>query len=110
MLLADVFGFCGAFFLVIRLLPLLREQFKETIKIEINFLILEFFACLFLGTSAFLIKSVPFIVANCICFVNLSLIIYLQLKLRIDTEWEIDEKDIIDPVKDPYPEIIIIDV
>ena len=109
MLLGDVFGFCGAFFLVIRLLPLLWEQFKKTIKIELNFLILEFFACLFLGTSAVLIKSLPFIVANCICFVNLSLIIFLQIKLRINTNFDVDEKDINDPVKNPYPEIVIVD-
>jgi len=109
MLLSDLFGFCGAFFLIVRLLPLLREQFVKTVKIEFNFLILELTACLFLGTSAVLIKSLPFIIANCICFVNLSIIISLQIRLRMSSEFYVDEQDINDPKKNPYPEIIILE-
>ncbi len=109
MLLSDFLGFCGAFFLIVRLIPLLREQFVKIVRIEFNFLILELTACLFLGASAVLIKSLPFIIANCICFVNLSIIISLQIRLRMVGEFNVDEKDINDPEKNPYPEIIILE-
>lgn len=82
-LLSDILGLIGAFFLIIRLLPLIREQLTEPSKINLTFILLEFIACIFLGSSAFLINSIPFIIANILSFINLSIILYVQTRLRI---------------------------
>uniref|UniRef100_A0A6C0AHA8 PQ-loop repeat-containing protein n=1 Tax=viral metagenome TaxID=1070528 RepID=A0A6C0AHA8_9ZZZZ len=84
--ISDIIGLIGTFFLIIRLLPLIRDQIIEPSKINLTFILLEFIACIFLGTSAFLINSIPFIVANILSFINLSIIIYIQIKLRISNE------------------------
>ena len=83
LLLSDILGLIGAFFLIIRLLPLIREQLTEPSKINLTFILLEFIACIFLGISAFLINSIPFIIANILSFINLSIILYVQTRLRI---------------------------
>ncbi len=82
-LLSDILGLIGAFFLIIRLLPLIREQLTDPSKINLTFILLEFIACIFLGSSAFLINSIPFIIANILSFINLSIILYVQTRLRI---------------------------
>lgn len=79
---SDIFGFIGAFFLIIRLLPLLKEQLNKPSKLNIPFLIIEYFACIFLGVSAILLKSISFIIANSVCFLNLSVLLLIQFKLR----------------------------
>lgn len=84
--ISDIIGLIGTFFLIIRLLPLIRDQIIEPSKINLTFILLEFIACIFLGTAAFLINSIPFIVANILSFINLSIIIYIQIKLRISNE------------------------
>ena len=85
-LLSDILGLIGAFFLIIRLLPLIREQLTEPSKINLTFILLEFIACIFLGISAFLINSIPFIIANILSFINLSIILYVQTRLRIKAD------------------------
>jgi len=86
LLLSDILGLIGAFFLIIRLLPLIREQLTEPSKINLTFILLEFIACIFLGISAFLINSIPFIIANILSFINLSIILYVQTRLRIKAD------------------------
>jgi len=81
-ILSDILGYIGAFFLIIRLTPIIREQLNEPSKINLYFLGMEFAACMFLGSSAFLIQSVPFIVANILSFMNLMIIIYVQIRIR----------------------------
>jgi len=79
---SDIFGIIGAFFLIIRLLPLLKEQIYDPSELNIIFLIIEYLACIFLGISAILINSMSFIIANSICFINLSILLMIQFKIR----------------------------
>lgn len=79
---SDIFGMIGAFFLIIRLLPLLKEQIYDPSELNITFLIIEYLACIFLGISAILINSMSFIIANSICFINLSILLIIQFKIR----------------------------
>jgi len=79
---SDIFGFAGALCLIIRLLPLLKEQIYKPSKLNITFLIIEYLACIFLGISAILINSISFIIANTICFINLSILLIIQFRIR----------------------------
>ena len=80
---AEILGFIGTFFLIIRLFPLIFEQIKNPHKINLSFLIIELFACVFLGTSAVLYNALPFIVANILSFINLTIILYIQFRIRM---------------------------
>ena len=92
---ANVFGFFGAFLLIVRLLPLIREQLQEPKKIDLSFLVIELLACFCLGTTAVLIRSHVFIAANCVCFVNLTFLISIQIKLRwCNHTFEVDPDEI----------------
>jgi len=92
---SDIFGFIGAFFLIIRLIPLLREQIYEPSELNISFLTIEYLACIFLGISAILIKSIPFIIANTICFINLSILLLIQFKIRNTQPNKLPNNDIL---------------
>ena len=80
--ISDYIGFIGTFFLVVRLTPILFEQFTDPQEINAYFIMCEFLACVFLGTSAILINSLPFILANTLNMLNLLVIIFIQIKLR----------------------------
>jgi len=80
---AEILGFIGTFFLIIRLFPLIFEQIKNPHKINLSFLIIELFACVFLGTSAVLYWALPFIIANILSFINLSIILSIQFRIRM---------------------------
>ena len=80
--ISDYIGFIGTFFLVVRLMPILHEQIHEPKEINAYFIMCEFLACVFLGTSAILIQSLPFILANTLNMLNLLIIIFIQIKLR----------------------------
>tara|TARA_B100001769_G_C22080146_1_gene581953 strand:- start:76 stop:420 length:345 start_codon:yes stop_codon:yes gene_type:complete len=80
--LSDILGYIGAFFLIIRLTPIIHEQLNEPSKLNLYFLGMEFMACMFLGASAILIRSTPFIIANILSFVNLMIIISVQIRIR----------------------------
>ncbi|AII17043.1 hypothetical protein JO84_gp096 [Aureococcus anophagefferens virus] len=89
--IAEITGYVGTFFLITRLFPLIYEQLKSPKKINISFLIIEFFACIFLGISAIFYNATPFIVANILSFINLSIILSIQFKIRCQISEEDDE-------------------
>jgi uncharacterized protein with PQ loop repeat len=78
-----VTGYIGAGFLFIRFLPVLAEQIQEPKKLNKYFLISELVASIFLGTSAILQKSIPFILANCTSLFYIIVIIVIQVKLHL---------------------------
>ena len=78
-----ILGFIGASFLVLRFFPLLYEQIYAKKKINLFFLILEGIASIFLGTSAIILNAYPMILANSISLLNIIIIIFVQLKLRL---------------------------
>jgi len=82
MILSDIFGFIGAFFLILRLTPLIYEQIKTPSILNLQFLLIEVIACIFLGISSVLIFSIPFIIANVLSFINLMFILSVQFKIR----------------------------
>ena len=108
--ISDIIGLIGTFFLIIRLLPLIRDQIIEPSKINLTFILLEFIACIFLGASAFLINSIPFIVANVLSFINLSIIIYIQIKIKIFNEKNKNDENDEYNEHDDNNEIIVIHV
>jgi uncharacterized protein with PQ loop repeat len=82
LILSDVLGYIGAFFLIMRLTPIIYDQLNKPSKINLYFLGMEFIACVFLGSSAILIRSTPFIIANILSFINLMIIVSVQIRIR----------------------------
>jgi uncharacterized protein with PQ loop repeat len=75
-------GYIGAGFLFTRFLPVLVEQIQSPKKLNKYFLILEFAASTFLGTSAIMRKSTPFILANGTSLLFTIVIAIMQIKLH----------------------------
>ena len=74
-----ILGYIGASFLILRFLPIVAEQIKTPQKINTRFLILEAMSCIFLGSSAIILKAYPFIMANAISLINVLIIAIIQL-------------------------------
>ena len=84
MITSDILGYIGAFLLSCRFVPLVIDQFKEnSTKINLLFLFMEFFACVFLGGSAILINSYPFIICNGASLICSGVILTKQIFLRL---------------------------
>tara|TARA_B100000925_G_C21638724_1_gene316236 strand:- start:127 stop:390 length:264 start_codon:yes stop_codon:yes gene_type:complete len=84
MIISDILGYTGAFLLSCRFVPLVIDQFKENNeKINLIFLFMEFFACVFLGSSAILINSYPFIICNGVSLLCSGIVITKQIILRL---------------------------
>ena len=83
MILSDILGYTGAFFLSCRFVPILYDQYKNSSeRVNLYFLFLEFMACILLGASAILINSYPFILCNCSSLLCATCIIINQIRLR----------------------------
>ena len=84
MILSDILGYIGAFFLSCRFVPILYDQYYNSTEIiNLYFLFLEFMACMLLGASAILINSYPFILCNGASITCASCLIVNQIRLRI---------------------------
>tara|TARA_Y100000389_G_scaffold103140_1_gene100046 strand:+ start:13236 stop:13532 length:297 start_codon:yes stop_codon:yes gene_type:complete len=81
-----IFGFIGAFLLIIRLYPILYEQLTSKKRLNLKYLTIELLATLFLGTSAFMLNALPFLIANSITFLNVIILMFCQLKLINDDD------------------------
>jgi uncharacterized protein with PQ loop repeat len=88
---AEITGFIGTFFLIVRLFPLIYEQIRTPYKINMSFLLIEVFACLFLGVSAVLYNALPFVIANILSFINLMIILSIQFRLRMCVDVDKDD-------------------
>ena len=83
MILSDILGYIGAFFLSCRFIPILYDQYKNSSqRVNLYFLFLEFMACMLLGASAVLINSYPFILCNTASITCATCIIVNQLRIR----------------------------
>ena len=90
----NIVGYIGAGLLTIRLYPIIYEQINNPKEINLKYLGIEFLATIFLGTSAFLLKAIPFIIANSLTFVNVTIIIICQLKIKYKTKIDQLESEI----------------
>jgi lipid-A-disaccharide synthase-like uncharacterized protein len=78
MILSDILGYIGAFFLSCRFVPILYDQYhNSTERVNLYFLFLE------LGASAILINSYPFILCNGASVICASCVLVNQIRLRI---------------------------
>lgn len=77
-------GYIGAFFLICRLLPVVYEAYATDKQINLYFLSLEGFACIFLGLKSLELHAYPFIIANGCSLLSILLIfgIYLHKRQR----------------------------
>ena len=84
MIISDILGYIGALLLSCRFVPLVIDQFKgNNEKINLIFLFMEFFACVFLGSSAILINSYPFIICNGASLICSVIVLTKQIILRL---------------------------
>ncbi len=84
MILSDILGYIGAFFLSCRFVPILYDQYHNSSeRVNLYFLFLEFTACMLLGASAILINSYPFILCNATSLTCASCVIVNQIRLRL---------------------------
>ena len=73
---------------------------------------MEFIACVFLGSSAILIRSTPFIIANILSFINLMIIVSVQIRIRCfkSTLHNENEPDEVEKQSSEIPDVRIIPI
>ena len=79
---SDVAGYLGAFIMICRLIPLLRDQLKNKRPVNSRFIFMELVGSVCLGVSAFLISAYPFIVLNIFGIGATSFILIMQSRRK----------------------------
>tara|TARA_B100000123_G_C25562892_1_gene354872 strand:+ start:306 stop:584 length:279 start_codon:yes stop_codon:yes gene_type:complete len=77
----DIFGFLGAFFLTVTLLPQLYHSYKEKKMDDISkgFLAIQVLTCSCFLTYGILLKEVPLILANIIVLGQTFVLIFFKI-------------------------------
>ena len=83
----DVFGYLGAFFLTISLLPQLYKTYQEKKMEDISkgFLGIQVLTCICFLTYGILLEELPLIIANVIVFSQTLILIYFKIIYRKNT-------------------------
>ena len=81
-MLSDIFGYMGAFFLVITLLPQIKKTYEEKKMDDFSygFFLIQVLTCSSFLIYGILLNEIPLIVANIIVLSQTFLLIYFKIR------------------------------
>lgn len=81
---SEIFGYLGAFFLIITLIPQLYHTIKTKKVNDISFLFisLQIITCILFLIYGILIKETPLIISNSLVGIQIIVFLYLKIKYK----------------------------